>query len=197
MASLRELGSSALRLTSSLRLTDLQLEGDQTDTFMDDTLDYLKDRYKDEQARFDHFENKCAKFLTAVSVVIAALTALVSAKGRVLFTLNGPLDFIALGCFLAAVFCVVCSWGHALSALRIRDCPTLPSSRATVEWMKAADASGYQQHVYNCYIDTLEKLKSAIDEKSIPLDFAYNEMVYAAWALSLLAAINIGKELFA
>lgn len=57
---------------------------------MDETLAYLKDRYKDEQARFDHFENKCAKFLTAVSVVIAALTALVSAKGRVLFTLNAP-----------------------------------------------------------------------------------------------------------
>ena len=28
------------------------------------------------------------------------------------------------------------------------------------------------------------------------LDFAYSEMVYAAWALSLLAVINIGKELF-
>lgn len=163
---------------------------------MDDTLAYLKDRYKDEQARFDHFENKCAKFLTAVSVVIAALTALVSAKGRVLFTLDGPWDFIALGCFFAAAFCVVCSWGHALSALRIRDCPTLPYSRQTVEWMKAADAPDHQQHVYNCYIDTLEKLKSAIDEKSIPLDFAYSEMVYAAWALSLLAVISIAKELF-
>lgn len=163
---------------------------------MDETLTYLKDRYKDEQARFDHFENKCVKFLTAVSVVIAALTALVSAKGRVLFTLNTPPDFIALGCFFAAAICVVCSWGHALSALRIRDCPTLPSSRQTVEWMKAVDTSAHQQHLYNCYIDTLEKLKSAIDEKSKPLDFAYEEMVYAAWALSLLAVISIGKELF-
>jgi len=179
-----------------LRLAGLQIEGDQTDTFMDDTLAYLKDRYKDEQARFDHFENKCAKFLTAVSVVIAALTALVSAKGRALFTLNNPWDYIALGCFFAAAFCVVCSWGHALSALRIRECPTLPYSRQTVEWMKAAEAADHQQHVYNCYIDTLEKLKSAIDEKSIPLEFAYSEMVYAAWALSLSAAINIGKELF-
>ncbi|KRP84219.1 MULTISPECIES: hypothetical protein [Pseudomonas] len=164
---------------------------------MDETLAYLKDRYKDEQARFDHFENKCAKFLTAVSVVIAALTALVSAKGRVLFTLNGPSDFVALGCFLAAALCVICSWGHALSALRIRNCPTLPYSRQTIEWLKDADSSDHQQHVYNCYIGTLEKLKSAIDEKSKPLDFAYNEMVYAAWALSLLAVISITKELFA
>ncbi|EJM62357.1 hypothetical protein PMI30_04674 [Pseudomonas sp. GM50] len=163
---------------------------------MDETLAYLKDRYKDEQARFDHFENKCVKFLTAVSVVIAALTALASAKGRVLFTLNTPPDFIALGCFFAAAICVVCSWGHALSALRIRDCPTLPSSRQTAEWMKAVDTSAHQQHLYNCYIDTLEKLKSAIDEKSKPLDFAYEEIVYAAWALSLLAVISVGKELF-
>jgi hypothetical protein len=62
--------------------------------------------------------------------------------------------------------------------------------------MKAVDTSAHQQHLYNCYIDTLEKLKSAIDEKSKPLDFAYEEMVYAAWALSLLAVISIGKELF-
>lgn len=164
---------------------------------MDDTLAYLKDRYEDEQARFDHFENKCAKFLTAVSVVIAALTAIVSAKGSGLFALYGPWDVIALGCFTAAAICVVCSWGHALSALRIRDCPTLPSSRETVEWLRAADTSGHQQHAYNCYIDTLEKLKSAIDEKSKPLEHAYNEMVYAAWSLALLAVINICKELYA
>ncbi|WP_263139636.1 hypothetical protein [Pseudomonas sp. RIT-PI-AD] len=164
---------------------------------MDETLAYLKDRYKDEQARYDHFENKCARFLTAVSIVIAALTTLVSAKGRALFNLNNPSGVIALGCFLAAAICVVCSWGHALSALRIRDCPTLPSSRQTMEWLKQVDASAYQQHIYNCYIDTLEKLKSATDAKSKSLDFAYSEMVYAAWALSLLAVMSIGEELLA
>ncbi|MDY7560458.1 MULTISPECIES: hypothetical protein [unclassified Pseudomonas] len=163
---------------------------------MDETLTYLKDRYKDEQARFDHFENKCAKFLTAVSIVIVALTALVSAKGKVIFALHGPLDVLAFGSFIAAAFCVVCSWGHALNALRIRDCPSLPSSRETAEWMKNAAPNAYKQHLFNCYIDTLEKLKSAIDEKSKPLDFAYSEMVYAAWALSLLAVISIGRELY-
>ncbi len=41
----------------------------------DHTLDYLKDRYNEELARFDHFENKCEKFLIFVTVIIAAVTA--------------------------------------------------------------------------------------------------------------------------
>jgi hypothetical protein len=42
---------------------------------MKTTLEYLKDRYIEEQSRFDHFENKCAKLLTLTSLVIGIVTA--------------------------------------------------------------------------------------------------------------------------
>ena len=162
---------------------------------MDETLAYLEDRYKEEQARFDHFENKCAKFFTAVSVVIAALTAFATSKGKLLFGMTNAIDVITMATFLAAALCIACSWGHALSALRIQECPTLPYRRETLQWMLNADEERRKQYIYDCHIDTLEKLKDVIDNKSKPLDFAYSEIVYAAWALSLLAITLLAKEL--
>lgn len=50
---------------------------------MEETIGYLQNRFRDEQSRFDHFENKCAKFLTVVSIVIAAVSALAGLKDGV------------------------------------------------------------------------------------------------------------------
>ncbi|MEG0631525.1 MAG: hypothetical protein RR517_03220 [Pseudomonas sp.] len=164
---------------------------------MEETISYLQNRFKDEQSRFDHFENKCAKFLTAVSIVIAALSALAGLKNGLLFQLSSPISVLIFCSFAAAAICIGCSWGHAFSALRISDCPALPSSRVTAEYLRNVNAEQQQLHIYNCYIDTLEKLKAAIDEKSKPLELAYSELVYGAGFIALLAALITLRELSA
>ena len=168
---------------------------DRASLSMDETISYLKDRFEEEQGRFDHFENKCAKFLTAVSIVIAALSALAGLKSGIVFQVTSPLTFFIFVSFAAAVLCVACSWGHAFSALRIADCPGLPSSRATVEYLRKVEPEQQKLHIYNCYIDTLEKLKTAIDEKSKPLDLAYTELVIGAVCLMLFALLSTIREL--
>ncbi|MDZ4336798.1 MAG: hypothetical protein U1A62_24275 [Pseudomonas sp.] len=162
---------------------------------MDETISYLKDRFKEEHGRFDHFENKCAKFLTAVSIVIAALSALTGLKGGVLFQVSSPFEVVIFLSFTAAAVCIACSWGHALSALRISECPSLPSNRPTADYLRIVDAEQQKLHIYNCYIDTLEKLKKAIDEKSKPLELAYSELVFGASFLMLLAILTAIREL--
>jgi hypothetical protein len=164
---------------------------------MEETISYLQNRFKDEQSRFDHFENKCAKFLTAVSIVIAALSALAGLKNGVLFQLTSPISVMIFFSFAIAALCIGCSWGHAFSALRISDCPALPSSRVTAEYLRNVDADQQQHHIYNCHIDTLEKLKAAIDEKSKPLELAYSELVYGAGFIALLAVLITFRELSA
>ncbi|MBL0797835.1 hypothetical protein [Pseudomonas sp. B7] len=164
---------------------------------MDETISYLKDRFKEEQGRFDHFENKCAKFLTAVSIVIAAVSALAGLKSGILFQLTSPLSFVIFLSFAAAAICVACSWGHAFSALRISECPSLPSSRGTAEYLQIVEPEQQKRHIYNCYIDTLEKLKVAIDEKSKPLELAYKELVWGAGFFMLLAILTTIRELTA
>lgn len=164
---------------------------------MDETISYLKDRFKEEQGRFDHFENKCAKFLTAVSIVIAAVSALAGLKNGILFQLENSLGVLIFISFAGAAICVICSWGHAFSALRISDCPSLPSSRRAAEYLLAVDSEQQKLHIYNCYIDTLEELKTAIDAKSKPLELAYQELVMGAGCFMLLAILTTIRELTA
>ncbi|MEH6800466.1 MAG: hypothetical protein V7681_14335 [Halopseudomonas sabulinigri] len=162
---------------------------------MEKTIRYLQDRFKEEQGRFDHFENKCAKFLTAVSIVIVGLSALAGFKSGALFQPSSPIAVWMLLTFIAAAICIACSWGHALSALRINDCPSLPSSRATAEYLLSVSDEQKKRHIYNCYIDTLEEFKKAIDEKSKPLEHAYSELVIGAGLISLLAILTTIREL--
>ncbi|WP_207255783.1 hypothetical protein, partial [Pseudomonas sp. FW306-02-F08-AA] len=150
-------------------------------------LEYLKDRYSEEQSRFDHFENKCSKFLTAVSIVIATLTAVAGMKNGALFIISTPLSHLIITAYISSAFCITCSWGHALLALRIGDCPTIPQGRQTTEYLIEVDSEAQTKHIYNCYIDTLEKLTKAINKKSRDLELAYNELVYSAWCIGLVA----------
>lgn len=162
---------------------------------MDEPIAYLKDRFKEEQGRFDHFENKCAKLLTAVSIVIAALSALAGLKNGALFQVASPLGALIFLAFSIAALCIACSWGHALSALRISDCPTLPNSRLAIDYLRAVNVEQQKLYIFRCYIDTLEELKQAIDEKSKPLDLAYQELVFGAGFLGLLAILTAIREL--
>lgn len=164
---------------------------------MDETISYLKDRFKEEQGRFDQVENKSAKFFTAVSVLVAGLSALAALKNGALFQIRTPLSVCTFTAFVVAAVAIACAWGHALSALSIKVYPSLPSSRETAEYLKAVDDEAQKSHIYNCYVDTLETLKTAIDEKTKPLDLAYREITLGAGAFTLLALLTITRELTA
>ncbi len=158
-------------------------------------LGYLRDRYNEEQSRFDHLENKCSKFLGFSSVVIAAITAVASVKNGAIFHPEFFLSGLALAFYLLGALAVICSWGHALEALRIRDCTVLPRNRETAEYLIEADEETAKRHIYQCYSDTLEKLKFEIDEKSRKLNLAYEDIVFSAWCLGLAAVVFIFMEM--
>ncbi len=162
---------------------------------MKTTLEYLKDRYHEEQSRFDHFENKCTKLLTFVSIVIAVTTAIAGAKEGAIFNPTNFPSWVVLLTFIAGSFSICCAWGHSLLALRIGECPGLPRSRETAVYLSAADTEKQSEHLFNCYIDTLEKLKETIDVKSKNLELAYQELSISAWALAVAAVLTVGMEI--
>lgn len=159
------------------------------------TLEYLKDRYIEEQARFDHFENKCSRFLTFVTVIIAALTAISGMKDGAIFHPKTNLSWLVLFLFLLGGFSILCSWAHALMAIRISDCSVMPKSRATAEYLLAVSEEQSLKHIYNCYVDTLEILSSQIEEKSKNLELAYGELTLSAWCLSSVAVLTVALEI--
>lgn len=162
---------------------------------MDETISYLKERFKDEQDRFHQVENKSAKFFTAVSILIAGLSAMAGLREGQIFQIHSPLAVLTFIVFLVAAFAIACAWGHALSALRVREYPNLPSDHLTGEYLNAVDETAQKQHIYNCYIGTLEKLKITIADKTKPLDLAYQEITIGASAFGLLACLIVFREL--
>lgn len=162
---------------------------------MKTTLEYLKDRYHEEQLRFDHFENKCAKFITFVSIVIAVITAIAGAKEGIIFRPECFTGWMILIAFIVGSFSICCAWGHSLLALRIGECPGLPRGRETAIYLLNTSTEEKLGHLFNCYIDTLEKLKVAIDTKSKNLELAYQELSISAWALAAAAVLTAGMEI--
>ncbi|WP_112193685.1 hypothetical protein [Pseudomonas sp. LG1E9] len=106
-----------------------------------------------------------------------------------------PLAIVIFMAFAVAAFAIACAWGHALSALRIKDYPNLPSSRPAGEYLIAVDEEAQKTHIYKCYIDTLESLKVTVAEKTKPLDLAYQEIIIGAGAFAKLAVLVILREL--
>lgn len=162
---------------------------------MEKTLEYLRDRYLEEQARFDHFENKCSKFLTFLTVIIAGITAIVNMSEGAIFHPSSEFQWVILIIFIIGSLCIACAWGHSLLALRIGDCSVLPRSRETAEYLSAVDEETALRHIYNCYVDTLEKLSSEINVKSRNLELAYDELSMSAWCLGFIAILTICMEI--
>lgn len=152
-------------------------------------LEYLRDRYYEEQSRFDHLENKCSKILGFSSVVIAVITAVAGAKSGAIFHPENAGAWFGLVLYLLGTFAVICSWGHALAALRISDCTVLPKSRTTADYLISVTEETAAKHIYKCYADTLEKLKEEVDGKSEKLSLAYNDIVFGAWCLGVAAVV--------
>ena len=162
---------------------------------MDRTLEFVKDRYKEEQERFKHVEDKCSKLLTFLTVVISALIAIASIKNNSLFSPDNHLDWIRLALFLITGFCAFCAWGHALLALKIGYCPTVPVSQEAANYIKDSDREESDLFIFDCYVETTRQLTEQIDLKIKPLEHSYNELTLSAWGIGVISILAIASEL--
>ncbi|WP_116473085.1 hypothetical protein [Zobellella maritima] len=158
---------------------------------MDDTLEYLKDRYHEAQACFQHVEHKCAILLVFITLMIVATAVIASLEGELIFQPVSPVSWIALVSFLSALFTLVCAWGHALLALSLGECPALPANKKTAEYLCSTDAEAVSKHVLGCYLESIEKLTEVINSKVRNLDFAFEELTLSAWLLSLSTVLSV------
>jgi len=161
---------------------------------MSNVLEYLKDRYDEEQDRFAHFEEKCSKLLTLLSILIAALGSIAAVKSPLAFPPTSVLQWLLVVALLGAIFSLICAWGHTLLALKIDDCPVMPRSSETANYLRESTEEVGEQHLFNCYVDTLEKLADAVNRKAKNVELAYSELTIAAWLIGGWAILLIVME---
>lgn len=162
---------------------------------MDRTIEYVKDRYNEEQARFKHVEDKCSKLLTFLTVIISVLAAIASIKNSSLFSPTQYMEWVLLGLFCLTIFCTFCAWGHALLALKVGKCPSIPVNSESSQYVKNADEADRDLYIFDCYVDTTQLLTIEIDKKIKNLELAYNELTLSAWGVAILSTLIIIKEL--
>lgn len=162
---------------------------------MNEVLLYLKDRYEEENSRFSHFEEKCNKMLAFLTVILAALGGVASFKLDQLLAICNPFDYIKIFLFVFSIFFCLVAWGHTLIALKIKDCPVMPKSKAAALYLLECTDSERDQYIFNCYVDTTELLCSTNNEKAKYLEFAYEEIVLSATTISLFSLLILIMEL--
>ena len=161
---------------------------------MRDVLGYLKNRYDEEQIRFAYLEEKCTKLITLLSVLIAALGSIATIKSALVIPPNSVLNWSILAVFSLATLSLVCSWGHALQALKIDDCPVMPKSRETAVYLRDSSSEDSEQHQFNCYVDTLEILDATLDRKVKNVELAYSDLATSAWLLGTWVVLLTIRE---
>ncbi|EHH2484569.1 hypothetical protein J7X22_004685 [Vibrio parahaemolyticus] len=159
-----------------------------------ETLDYLKERYAEEQERFKHFEEKCSKFLAFLTAVVGVLSAWGAFAKDTLFSPSTQWGWIQLALFCMASFSLVCSWGHAILAIKIGDTPVLPKQENVAVYLRDSSKEERESYIFDCYVHTLKQLTEVIDEKSINLEHSYTELICSAWAIGFLGTITIAIE---
>jgi hypothetical protein len=161
---------------------------------MANVLGYLKDRYDEEQGRFAHFEEKCSKLLTLLSILIAALGSIAAVKSPLIFPPISGMQWLVIAIFAGAILSLICAWGHTLLALKIDDCPVMPRSAETAKYLRESSEEESEQHLFNCYVDTLENLAEAVNRKAKNVELAYSELTITAWLLGVWAILLIIME---
>jgi len=159
-------------------------------------LNYVRERYIEEQGRFRHFEDKCSKLVKSLTIVIAVFCGIVSFKSATLLSPTTEIQWINLFLCSLSFFALFCAWGHSMRALRIGEFPIAAKSRKNAEYILNAKPKDAFDQIFDCYVDATEKAHSVIDEKSINLEHAYDEMILGSSVLVISIFLTVIMEIF-
>jgi hypothetical protein len=160
-----------------------------------EALNYVRERYVEEQQRFKHIEDKCAVIVSFLTVSIAAFGSILGLKNTGIFTPNSVLDWLIFTFCILTLFVLACAWGHALLALKLGKCPVAAKSRINADFIFKANENDAFEQIYDCYVSPIETLENVINQKAKNLSLAYNEIVISAWLIALFAILVTLKEL--
>ena len=160
-----------------------------------ESLNYVRDRYNEEYVRFEHIEGKCTKFLTILTIMIAAFGVFAGFNNTKMFKPTMCLEYLELVLFICAVFTLVCSWGHMFSAIKINSITVAPRKKEISDWLKQASDADSIDYIFDCYADATPLMEEANNNKLKQLSLAYDEIIIGAWLISSFCIIKIYLEM--
>ncbi|REL35694.1 hypothetical protein [Thalassotalea euphylliae] len=161
----------------------------------EESIAYIKERYSEEIATFENIENKCARYLTLITIIIVAFSSILGFQNSDLFKPNNFLEYLALISAVGAIFSLVCSFGHLLLCLKIKKAVLVPRCDKTSNWLREKRKEKVVSKIFDWYANAVKKSAKYNDEKIKPLKLAYSELVIAVWLISFFAITKLILEL--
>ncbi len=118
---------------------------------IEDTISYFKDRYEEENSRFNHIESKCSVILRFLTILIGVIAAIASVN-KAIFSPVTCFEWIKIVLYMAGTTFVALSWSHALYSLKVGNYPVMPKSRGTFQYLMTADNDDAQDYISNGYV---------------------------------------------
>lgn len=156
-----------------------------------EALNYIRERYNEEQRRFHHFEEKCSKLVGLLTFMLSGTSVIITILGKDKIPPNGTFEWLTLILLGCALFLMFCAWGHAMLALKIGDCPQASRSRENAYFIFNAQEADALDQIYECYVNSTQELFSFIQDKAKNLKYTFEEMFIAAAILFLTLAIHL------
>jgi hypothetical protein len=157
-------------------------------------LNYVQERYVEEQARFKHFEDKASKLINSLTIVIGAFCGITGFKSSTLFSPSTAFEWIILSLCCLAFFYLSCAWGHSLLSLKIDECPVAPKSKVNAEYLIHSEDDKAFRHIFDCYVDATQELEKVIKKKSKNLKLSYDELAIGATLVFVFTSLTLLME---
>jgi len=159
-----------------------------------EVIEYVKERYSEESARFSHIESKSGQMLGLLSALFVFLGAAVSFRKDSLFEPCTNLDWaILLSLFATSIFLAI-SWRTALAALKLGECPVPKKDIENSDYLRTASDEEAFSQIVDCYVDTTRLLTPIVDAKARFLGMSYNTLVISAYLSALFISLVIARE---
>lgn len=150
------------------------------------SVEYIKDRYNEASDRFKHIEEKAIKIMTALSFVLAVITAVISEKDLLKF--DGVKDWVVSIVVILDLICIFWAWLHALYALKLEEAAVPNRSIDAVEYLVHQPPEYTRHFIINTYSETIRLLEETTDRKARFVEHSYNELRYSGF-LSIICFV--------
>ena len=149
--------------------------------------EYSRAGFEDELQRFRNMEDKTAKFLSFLSIIIVSYTLMLRFYSDLLFPIESCLQWIAIVSILITYIGLISSWGALFRSLVLTKMPRLPLDKSTVEFVENNDLITVYYHLSLTSVNALSQAKESNVGKSKLLNIGSRDIAFSMWALCISA----------
>ncbi|WP_372373246.1 hypothetical protein ACDI10_16400 [Vreelandella venusta] len=153
---------------------------------------YGRAAFEDELKRFQNIEAKAGKYLSFLSVGIAAYTYLVKTYAYVFFPPFGLFQWLILTVVGLTFFTLIVSWSHLYRALRFTDMPRMTYGYEIIDFVDNNSFVSAHYHFSKMAAQALDCARKRNEEKSKLLLLAYTDIVISVWLIAISAVFITG-----